>query len=96
MPPVTSPGSQPRNSSDLALSRIRFRRALTLMVMTLLLPGSAQIATGNKQVGRIALRVWLGTIGAGVVPAPRRPDLQQLRLLADEQQGHARGDPAST
>lgn len=74
MPPVTSPGSQPRNSSAdhlranhlRTLSRIRFRRALTLMVMTLLLPGSAQIATGNKRVGRIALRVCLGTLGVGV------------------------------
>jgi LCP family protein required for cell wall assembly len=39
------------------LSRIRFRRALTLVLMTLVLPGSAQLATGNKRVGRIAIRV---------------------------------------
>jgi LCP family protein required for cell wall assembly len=28
--------------------------------MTLLLPGSAQIAAGNRAVGRLALRVWIG------------------------------------
>ena len=26
--------------------------------MTLVLPGSAQVAAGNKRVGRVALRVW--------------------------------------
>jgi LCP family protein required for cell wall assembly len=42
-------------------ARVRFRRAVTLMVMTLVLPGSAQLVAGNKQVGRIAMRVFLGT-----------------------------------
>jgi hypothetical protein len=27
--------------------------------MTLLLPGSAQVAAGNRRVGQIALRIWL-------------------------------------
>lgn len=36
---------------------VRFRRALTLLGMTLVLPGSAQIMSGNKAVGRAALRV---------------------------------------
>lgn len=40
------------------LSRIRFRRAVALMLMTLVLPGSAQIVAGRKQVGRIAMRIW--------------------------------------
>jgi polyisoprenyl-teichoic acid--peptidoglycan teichoic acid transferase len=48
---------------EAALSRVRFRRALTLLLMTLLLPGSAQLAAGRRQVGRIALRVWLGVVG---------------------------------
>src|SRR3954451_429470 len=44
------------------LGRIRFRRALALMVMTLVLPGSAQLVAGRKQVGRIAMRIWFGLI----------------------------------
>jgi LCP family protein required for cell wall assembly len=37
----------------------QFRRALTLTVLTLLVPGSAQYFVGNRQVGRVAVRVWL-------------------------------------
>lgn len=40
------------------LGRVRFRRAVALMVMTLVLPGSAQLVAGRKQVGRIAMRIW--------------------------------------
>lgn len=40
--------------------RVKLRRGLTFLGMTLVLPGSAQIAAGNKLVGRIALRVWAG------------------------------------
>src|SRR4051794_16986985 len=60
MPPVSSPGL---GVQETALSRVRFRRAVTLLLMTLLLPGSAQLVAGNRQVGRIALRVWLGLLG---------------------------------
>jgi len=35
----------------------RFRRALSLLVMTLVMPGSAQIAAGNKSVGRFVWRL---------------------------------------
>jgi LCP family protein required for cell wall assembly len=45
---------------DEAAARVRFRRALTLLGMTLVLPGSAQLVLGRKAVGRAALRVWLG------------------------------------
>jgi polyisoprenyl-teichoic acid--peptidoglycan teichoic acid transferase len=38
------------------LCRIRFRRALALVLMTLVLPGSAQLVAGSKRVGRIAIR----------------------------------------
>ena len=41
-------------------ARVRFRRALTLLAMTLLLPGSAQLVLGRRVVGRAAVRVWLG------------------------------------
>ena len=54
-----------RNVGDRA-TRVRFRRAMSLMVMTLLIPGSAQLLAGNKRVGRIALRVWIG-LGAALV-----------------------------
>lgn len=43
-------------------ARIRFRRALTLSAMTLVMPGSAQLVMGNKRVGRVAIRVWCGAI----------------------------------
>jgi LCP family protein required for cell wall assembly len=43
-----------------AASRVRFRRAVTLLLMTLLAPGSAQVAAGRRDVGRLALRVALG------------------------------------
>jgi len=33
--------------------------------MTLVVPGSAQIAAGNARVGRIAMRVWLGLVLLG-------------------------------
>jgi LCP family protein required for cell wall assembly len=48
-------------------ARIQFRRALTLMAMTLVMPGSAQLVMGNKRIGRICLRIWLGFIVAAVV-----------------------------
>lgn len=41
-------------------ARVRMRRALALLAMTLVLPGSAQLAAGNRAVGRLAVRVWLG------------------------------------
>ncbi len=75
-PPAPSPGSldgRSRSASDRA-ARVRFRRAMALMVMTLVLPGSAQLVAGNRRVGLVALRTWLvlvaGTVlslAAGVV-----------------------------
>ena len=50
-----------------ASARIQFRRGLTLTAMTLLMPGSAQLVSGNKKVGRIALRVWGGVFAVAVV-----------------------------
>jgi LCP family protein required for cell wall assembly len=48
-------------------ARVRFRRALALMAMTLVAPGSAQLVAGNRRVGRIALRIWLVSLGTGAV-----------------------------
>ena len=52
---LDSQGSRSRTAVDAA--RIRFRRAGALLLMTLFLPGSAQLVAGNKKVGWIALRV---------------------------------------
>ncbi|WP_232221644.1 LCP family protein [Nocardioides sp. J54] len=43
-------------------ARVRFRRALTLMAFTLVVPGSAQLIAGNRKVGVVAVRVWLATL----------------------------------
>ena len=45
-----------------ASQHVKFRRALTLIVMTLLVPGSAQLIMGDRRVGRMAFRVWLGIL----------------------------------
>jgi LCP family protein required for cell wall assembly len=48
-------------------ARVRFRRAMSLMVMTLLAPGSAQLLAGNRKIGRIALRTWVALVVLGLV-----------------------------
>jgi LCP family protein required for cell wall assembly len=68
MPPVPPPGSpQTRFTTLDRAQRVRFRRAVTLMLMTLVLPGSAQLVSGNRRVGRIALRTWLTLVVVGVL-----------------------------
>ena len=74
MPPPPSPGSQAsRFTPGERAARVRFRRAVALMLMTLVLPGSAQLVAGNRKVGLVALRIWavlllsvLVTLVAGV------------------------------
>lgn len=44
-------------------ARVRLRRALVLMLMTVVLPGSAQLAAGDKRVGRIAIRCFALALG---------------------------------
>ncbi len=70
MPPATSPGSQSHTSASHAddrAAKVRFRRALTLMLMTLVVPGSAQLVAGRRDVGKFAIRVWLAVLGIGAV-----------------------------
>ncbi|WP_121255211.1 LCP family protein [Nocardioides ferulae] len=71
MPPVPSPGlldgrdAPPRTSAAERAARVRFRRAVALMVMTLVLPGSAQLMQGDPRrrlVGLTALTLWLLTV----------------------------------
>ncbi len=60
------PSDVARTGSDSA--RIRFRRSLTLLGMTLVLPGSAQLVAGNKRVGHVVVRVWIAVLAfAGVL-----------------------------
>ena len=50
-----------------ASQRVKFRRALSLILFTLVMPGSAQLLLGNRNVGRIAIRVWLGFLVIGAI-----------------------------
>jgi LCP family protein required for cell wall assembly len=52
---VTAPALRADGAAS-AASRIRLRRALTLVGMTVVAPGTAQLVAGNKRVGRIAMR----------------------------------------
>ena len=54
-----------RSSTADRAARVRFRRAISLMVMTLVVPGSAQLVAGNRRVGQVAFRIWLGLVGLG-------------------------------
>src|SRR5262245_61693180 len=49
--------------------RVRFRRALALLLMTLVLPGSAQLVAGDKRWGRIALRTLATLVGVTLLLA---------------------------
>jgi LCP family protein required for cell wall assembly len=65
MPPVSSPGSHgsvSRSSARERAARVRFRRAMSLMVMTLVLPGSAQVVMGNRRVGWAAMATWAAVL----------------------------------
>lgn len=61
--PTSARSSTTRTASE----RVQLRRALTLTLMTLVMPGSAQVVTGNKRVGRIALRVWMACLATGAL-----------------------------
>lgn len=48
----------PRRTAQERSSSVKMRRGLTLLLMTLVVPGSAQLAAGSKRLGRVAIRVW--------------------------------------
>lgn len=66
---ATPPTRPPEATDALAerAARVRFRRAITLMAFTLVAPGAAQVLAGNRKVGRIALRIWVGLWGAAAL-----------------------------
>jgi len=51
---------RPQRTAAERASRVRFRRAMALLLITLLLPGSAQLVAGNRRVGRIAIWTVIG------------------------------------
>ncbi|MFT4286683.1 LCP family protein [Nocardioides sp.] len=55
-----------RSTEQERAARVRFRRSMALLVMTLVLPGSAQLLAGTtetaRRIGRIALLVWLALV----------------------------------
>ena len=53
--------------ADVLSPRLRRRRAFTLILLTLLVPGSAQLVAGRRGLGRFALRVWAGLAALVVV-----------------------------
>lgn len=46
--------------------RVRFRRVLTLCLMTMIVPGSAQLALGKRAIGWTAIAGWLAAIAGAV------------------------------
>jgi len=50
--------SNSREGHQTRSEQVKLRRALGFVAMTLVLPGSAQLAAGRRRVGLVALRVW--------------------------------------
>ena len=46
---------------------IALRRSLVLMGMTIVVPGSAQLAVGKKRLGRIGVRTWMVLIAFVII-----------------------------
>ncbi|WP_226758930.1 LCP family protein [Arthrobacter sp. SO3] len=71
--------SDPVRHPSGAAAPVLTKRAFLLVLMTLLLPGSAQIVAGNRRLGRTALRVtltvWALAILAAVLLVVSRPTL---------------------
>ena len=78
--------TDPVRYPEAAQSGVRTKRAFLLLLLTLLLPGAAQVVAGDRRLGRRALRVtftmWLLVI-AGVVLAGLNRQLV-VSLLANE------------
>jgi LCP family protein required for cell wall assembly len=59
------PPTRRRSPSPPADQRLLARRAVSLVLLTVVLPGSGHLAVGSRRVGRLALRAWL--VGAGAL-----------------------------
>lgn len=76
--PLNPPHHTPVRTPERLSAPDRSKRALMLLGLTLVMPGAAQVVAGNRQLGRLALRVtltvWalvlLGALSALVFPDP--------------------------
>ncbi len=59
--------TSPLPSAQIRSEGIALRRGLTLLGMTLVVPGSAQLVGGSERIGRFATRVWMTLIGLAVL-----------------------------
>lgn len=55
-------GADPMRHPEGASPHVRGRRAVWLLGMTVLVPGSAQIVAGDRRLGRAGLRGWLAVL----------------------------------
>ncbi|WP_206516592.1 hypothetical protein, partial [Xanthomonas euvesicatoria] len=46
------------SEADRLSPRLRFRRALALVLMSGAVPGSAQVAVGRRSIGWVGLSLW--------------------------------------
>ncbi|WP_375002809.1 LCP family protein [Aeromicrobium sp. CTD01-1L150] len=60
--------------ADVLSPRLRFRRAIALVILSAAAPGSAQVAVGRRLVGWIGLLLWGAVIGVLVATAWRFRD----------------------
>ena len=59
-----SPGPpRPPEPPDHGDRAVRLRRAVALLVLSLVAPGTAQVLAGHRVLGRLVRRIWLGLIG---------------------------------
>ena len=63
--PPGRPAVRPRRPSERArqAKALRFRRAVILLLVTLVLPGSAQFIAGNRMLGRMVMQFWGALVG---------------------------------
>jgi polyisoprenyl-teichoic acid--peptidoglycan teichoic acid transferase len=64
---ASSPFLPAREAVARADARTRLRRAVTLLAMTVAVPGSAQLVAGNRRIGRVAVRCWIALVMISVL-----------------------------
>lgn len=80
-PPRRSPARRPAPTQAQRAEATRFRRSLTLIGLSIVAPGSAQLLRGNQRVGKLALSVWAGLIVVVLLVA-WRTSMNDLAKLA--------------
>ncbi|MEZ2389806.1 LCP family protein [bacterium RCC_150] len=63
---ITPSLTDPLRFPAAASTTLRSKRAFVLLLLTLFVPGSAQLVAGNRKLGRIALRVTLAVWALGI------------------------------